>query len=311
MISVKDLTKNYGTEMALKGVSFEVKDGEVLGFLGPNGAGKTTTMKIITGFMPPTSGTVTVDGLDIAKDTQIIQKKIGYLPETTPVYPELLVCEYLEFTGKMRGLKGDTLKGRIDSVVELVGLEKNFKKLTGNLSKGYKQRLGIAQAILHDPEILILDEPTIGLDPNQIIEIRELIKNIGKAKTIILCSHILSEVEATCNRVVIINSGELVADGTPEELISAVETNESYVVEYSSEKMKMDAAKAFEDFAEKSGVEYSKLADNWMKAVIFPKNRQVGIGQKIFEYSVGKSILIRELRRERLDLEDVFTHLTR
>lgn len=218
MIKVDNLKKQYGEIKALDGVSFEIKRGEVLGFLGPNGAGKTTTMKILTGFIAPTSGEVKIDNLDLINDSIKIREKIGYLPESVPLYPEMKVYEYLKFIGELRGLTGSKLTSRIKEMVKSCGLEKVLRQNISELSKGYKQRTALAQAIVHDPEILILDEPTSGLDPNQIAEIRDLIKKLGEKKTVILCTHILQEVEAVCNRVIIINEGKIVASGTPAEL---------------------------------------------------------------------------------------------
>ncbi len=218
MIRVQNLTKTYGDQHAVDAISFEVATGEILGFLGPNGAGKTTTMKIITCFMPATSGNVEVDGLDVFDHSLEVRRKIGYLPETTPLYPEMNVAEYLEFIQALRQMPISSRNFRMKEMVELCGLGEVMHKDIGELSKGYRQRVGLAQAIIHDPEILILDEPTIGLDPNQVVEIRRLISTLGERKTLILCTHILSEVEAACNRVMIINHGKIVADGTPETL---------------------------------------------------------------------------------------------
>jgi len=211
-------TKTYGEPKAVDGISFDIEAGEILGFLGPNGAGKTTTMKIITCFMPATSGSVEVDGFDVFDHSLEIRRKIGYLPETTPLYPEMNVTEYLRFIQTLRKIPLANRNSRLKNMVELCGLGDVMHKDIGELSKGYRQRVGLAQAIIHDPEILILDEPTIGLDPNQVVEIRQLISTLGERKTLILCTHILSEVEAACNRVLIINRGKIVADGTPQTL---------------------------------------------------------------------------------------------
>lgn len=218
MIEVTNLSKHYGDTKAVDDITFTVPTGQVLGFLGPNGAGKTTTVRIITCYMPPTSGMVAIDGLDVMERSMEVRKKIGYLPESAPLYPEMEVIEYLDFIWALRnGAKSERSK-RIKQVVDVCGLGEVIAKNVGELSKGFRQRVGLAQAMIHDPEILVLDEPTVGLDPNQIVEIRNLIKTLGREKTVVLCTHILSEVEATCDNVVIINRGKIVANGTPDML---------------------------------------------------------------------------------------------
>src|SRR3954469_19259850 len=218
MIDIQGLTKRFGTTEALKGLSFEVAKGQVVGFLGPNGAGKTTTMRILAGYSTPTQGTARVGGLDVTQDTLAARKLIGYLPESNPLYEEMMVVDFLRFTAEVREVPAETRSARIRRAVERCGLGQVLGKDIGQLSKGYRQRVGLAQAILHEPELLILDEPTSGLDPNQIVEIRNLIKELGREKTVILSTHILSEVQSTCTRVLIINGGKLVADDAPERL---------------------------------------------------------------------------------------------
>jgi ABC-type multidrug transport system, ATPase component len=218
MIQVDNVTKRYGTRAALSDISFTVNEGEILGFLGPNGAGKTTTMNIITGYISATEGTVKVDGVDILEQPNEVKKKIGYLPELPPVYQDMTVDEYLTYVGKLKKVDSAKLSESINQIMDVVKITDVRHRLIKNLSKGYKQRVGLAQAIIGDPEVLILDEPTVGLDPKQIIEIRNLIKELGKKHTIILSSHILSEVSAVCDRVLIINKGQIVVSGTPEEL---------------------------------------------------------------------------------------------
>jgi ABC-2 type transport system ATP-binding protein len=218
MISVEGLTKTYGTTQALGGVSFEVPKGQVVGFLGPNGAGKTTTMRILASFALPTSGTAKVGGVDVVLDPISARRMIGYLPENNPLYEEMMVLDFLQFVARVRGVTAGDQAQRIKRAVEHCGLRSVLSKDIGQLSKGFRQRVGLAQAILHDPDLLILDEPTSGLDPNQIVEIRNLIKELGRQKTVILSTHILSEVQSTCSRVLIINEGKLVADDSPERL---------------------------------------------------------------------------------------------
>ncbi|MDP2690836.1 MAG: ATP-binding cassette domain-containing protein [bacterium] len=218
MITVDHLTKLYDDFVAVDDISFEIKKGEIVGLLGPNGAGKTTTMRILTGFLPASSGQVTINSHDVFEDPIRVKASIGYLPESAPLYQDMKVEEYLEFIADLRGLNRSQKRNRIREVVDQTGLTPRLRQEIGHLSKGYRQRVGLAQALLHNPEVLILDEPTSGLDPNQIVEIRSLIKKIGKEKTVILSTHILSEAEATCDRVLIINKGRIVASGTPEEL---------------------------------------------------------------------------------------------
>lgn len=224
MISVDTLKKSYdGIAYALKGVSFEVQRGEVIGFLGPNGAGKSTTMKILTGFLLPSSGKASIGGSDVVDDSLDVRRRIGYLPELNPLYYEMRVDDYLRFAGRIRGVAAKGLRGAVSRVVDLCKLERVTGKNIMELSKGYKQRVGLAQAMIHKPELLILDEPTSGLDPNQVVEVRQLIKDLGNEHTVMLSTHILQEVEAVCTRIMIINLGELVADGTREELLDELD----------------------------------------------------------------------------------------
>lgn len=220
MIKVENLTKKYGAFKAIDGISFNVERGEICGFLGPNGAGKTTTMRILTGFMPPTEGKVELGGLDIADNVIEVKKKVGYLPESTPLYGEMRVYEYLDFVAEIKGLKGSARKKKVDEVLETTYIADRRRSLIRSLSKGYRQRVGLAQALLNDPEVLILDEPTVGLDPRQITDIRALIKDLSGKRTVILSSHILPEVQMICSRVLIINKGRVIAADTPERLSS-------------------------------------------------------------------------------------------
>ncbi len=220
MISIQNITKQFGETKALRGVSFEVQKGEVLGFLGPNGAGKSTTMRIITCYMPADSGSVSVAGFDVYDNSLEVRRRLGYLPENAPLYHDMKVSEFLNYIADIRQIGVSLRVKRIGEMVEVCGLGSVLHKNIAHLSRGFRQRVGLAQSMLHDPDILILDEPTLGLDPNQIIEIRELIKRLGREKTVILCSHILPEVAATCSRIVIINEGQIAASGSPEELAS-------------------------------------------------------------------------------------------
>ncbi len=233
-IQVEKLTKIYGTQRALNEISFEAKQGEILGFLGPNGAGKSTTMKILTGYIPQTSGIAKVCGFDVSTQTMEVKKHIGYLPELNPLYTDMFVKEYLMFSAEVQGL-GKNAKKLVNEMIDRVGLSLECKKKIGQLSKGYKQRVGLAQAMLHNPKVLILDEPTSGLDPNQVVEIRELIKEIGKDKTVLLSTHIMQEVESMCNRVIIINHGKIVADDKISALQQQSKNELTIVVEFKQE----------------------------------------------------------------------------
>jgi len=307
MLEVKDLNKKFGEVHAVKNLSFEVNKGEILGFLGPNGAGKTTTMRIITCFIPASSGTVKVNGLDTVDQDLEVRKKIGYLPESTPLYNDMLVKEYLQFTGEIRGLRGGKLSSRIDDMFQVCGLTKMAGRQIGNLSKGFRQRVGLAQAMLHDPQLLILDEPTSGLDPNQIIEIRQLIKNMGKEKTVIYCSHILSEVSATCNHILIINQGAIVASGTAEELTAKMNKENRYVLRLKADKASVESKlKAIEGVDRVQSVQ----SGEWVDAVAIAKDNQ-DIGEKIYKCVFENGWSLAELKRESASLEDVFTQLTR
>ena len=234
IIEADNLTHYYGPQPAIENVDFKVKRGEILGFLGPNGAGKTTTMRILTGYMPPTRGNVEIDGMDIVKDSLECRKKIGYLPETVPLHTDMTVKNYLTFMGSLRGMSRRSINDQINNVIEICRLQDYYKTIVGKLSKGYRQRVGIAQAILHEPEILVMDEPTIGIDPIQVVETRRLIQDIGKQQTVVLSSHILPEVSMVCGRVLIINQGQIVAEDTPDNLATRLQATQQILVEIST-----------------------------------------------------------------------------
>ena len=311
-IAVRNLTKIYGTEKAVNDISFDVKTGEILGFLGPNGAGKTTTMKIITCYLPPNAGRVTVDGLSIDEQSLEVRKKIGYLPEHNPLYHDMNVLEYLEYAGNLHGLMGNDLVGRRREIVELCGLGDVRHKDIGELSKGYRQRVGLAQAMIHDPEVLILDEPTSGLDPNQIVEIRSLIRKLGREKTVIFSTHILSEVQATCDRVVIINEGSIVADGTPEQL--QTEFRGSEVITMELKAAVPDAmADLFPSLRAMTHVQTAEFTGSDADHHRFTLHTEKGsdIREDIFRLCVSKGWSLLELTRSVTSLEEVFHKLTR
>ncbi len=241
MIEVESITKRYGSLVAIKDVSFVVEKGEIVGFLGPNGAGKTTTLKIITCYMPPTEGTVKVDGIDCLENSLEVRKRLGYLPESVPLYNEMTVQRFLRFTAESKGVDGKQREKEIDRVIDICGLSEAKNRIVGHLSKGYKQRVGIAQALINDPPILIFDEPTIGLDPSQIIEIRQLIKDLGEEKTIILSSHILPEVSQVCQKVIIINKGKLIATETPANLTSQLQKSTRIILQLRSDSQPLES----------------------------------------------------------------------
>jgi len=300
-VKVSNLTKLYGTQKAVDDISFEVNKGEVLGFLGPNGAGKSTTMKILTCFIPQTSGTATVCGFDTASAPLEVAKKIGYLPENNPLYLDMYVKEYLEFMAGLHKLGGITNR-RIDEMIERTGLTLERKKKVGQLSKGYRQRLGLAQALLHDPEVLILDEPTSGLDPNQLIEIRSLIKQLGKDKTVIFSSHIMQEVQAVADRVIIINRGKMVADDTTAQLQNRIGNEVVVTVEF---KQQVDKAMLGMIKGVKS---YQQLKDGrWS----FVADGKKDIREDIFFFAKEKNLTLLHLNKEEYSLEEVFKQLTR
>ena len=310
-IAVRNLTKLYGTEKAVNDISFDVKTGEILGFLGPNGAGKTTTMKIITCYMPPTSGMVEVEGLDIAEHSFEVRKKIGYLPEMNPLYLDMNVVEYLDYSARLHGLKDVLLRSRLKEMIDVCGITEVRHKDIGELSKGFRQRVGLAQAMIHDPEVLILDEPTSGLDPNQIVEIRNLIRQLGRAKTVVLSTHILSEVQATCDRVIIINEGTIVADGTLEQLQQDFRGSEKISLELKTRATNAmtEIYPKFKDIQHVDSVEYSGQEGEVHKFSILAE-KGFDIREEIFRRAVSEGWILMEMSRKATSLEEVFHKLT-
>ncbi|KPJ58062.1 MAG: ABC transporter [Deltaproteobacteria bacterium DG_8] len=308
MISASHLSKSFGSTLAVNDVSFEVTRGEVLGFLGPNGAGKTTTMRILTCYHPADSGTATIAGFDVLENPLEVRKLIGYLPENNPLYMDMGIVDYLEFIAKVRNILPSKRKEKIKHVIELCGLREELGKDIGELSKGFRQRVGLAQALIHDPDILILDEPTIGLDPTQIIEIRELIKRIGKEKTIIFCSHILPEVSATCDRIIIIHQGEIVGSGTPEEMASKGKGGETIYItirgplqEVQAKLQTMEKVKEFKKIGEKE----DGLTQFEIKSDI-----GIDLSEELFFLVAQNGWSLTELRKETANLENIFLQLT-
>jgi ABC-2 type transport system ATP-binding protein len=305
-IKVKNLTKTYGPQKAVDAISFEVKTGEILGFLGPNGAGKTTTMKILTCYMAPSDGNVEIGKFNIFDDAEAIKSLIGYLPENNPLYLDMPVLEYLSFMASIQGLPESGMPKRLREIVNLTGLDREKHKKIGELSKGYRQRVGLAQALIHDPEILILDEPTTGLDPNQIVEIRHLIREIGKEKTVILSTHILPEVEATCDRILIINNGQIVADGTPETLRNRAQGQEILKVQVKAPES-ATVLSGLESLSTVSGVE--SVADSKFDYRVFA-SEGMSSREDIFRLCVEKGWVLTEMTPIETRLEDIFRELT-
>jgi len=304
MIEIKNLTKKYGSKTVLDDISFTVESGEILGFLGPNGAGKSTTMNIITGYISSTSGSVSIDGIDIMDDPKAYKKKIGYLPELPPVYLDMTVMEYLEF---VCGIKScDT--SCIDTILEEVRITDVKHRLIKNLSKGYRQRVGIAQALVGDPELLILDEPTVGLDPMQIIDIRNVISELGKKKTLFISSHILSEISAVCDRVLIINKGKIVAEDTPDNLAALVSGKNQYVARIDGAKEDIEAV-----LSSLAGIERFECKgmgeENCLDYIIYAKNG-ADIRRELFREIAAKDMAILMFKSYDISLEDIFITLT-
>lgn len=309
MIEIKSLSKKFGSTIVLDDLSLQVKKGEILGFLGPNGAGKTTTMKIVTSFWTPTTGQVKIDGVSVVDDSLLTRTKIGYLPENVPLYEDMRVFEYLKFIAEVRGVGKDRIKQRIREVVEDTGLKSVLKKPIEELSKGYRQRVGLAQAIMHEPDILILDEPTTGLDPNQIVEIRDLIKKIGKEKTVIFSTHILSEVSATCDRAIIINKGRIIAEGSPEELTKKAGGEELIYVKIKGPREQV-LGKLREMENVESVVEKDKESEEIIGYEIKPKD-SVDLREYLSMTVMQNNWSILEFSKKKISLEDVFRELTK
>lgn len=307
MIEVKNLVKNYGKYEAVKGISFKVDTGEVVGFLGPNGAGKSTTMNIITGYISASSGEVSIDGFDILKNPKEAKKRIGYLPEIPPLYTDMTVTEYLEFVADLKGIKKNEIKPMLADIMDKIKITHVSGKVIKNLSKGYRQRVGLAQALVGYPEVLILDEPTVGLDPKQIIEIRDVIKDLSKTHTIILSSHILSEVSAVCNRVIIINKGRVIAVDTPERLSDNLGQNSIKVKVKGDRDAVLSAFK--EDTAFTSAEEEYTNEDGTVELVI-KGAENTDPREAAFDNAVRNGFKLLMLKSDKMSLEEVFLQVT-
>ena len=299
-IQVQNISKLYGKQKALNDISFEVKSGEIVGFLGPNGAGKSTTMKILTCFIPQTSGTASVCGFDVGESSLEVRKNVGYLAESNPLYYDMFVKEYLGFVAELHGLKN--ADARVKEIISRTGLEVEQKKKIGALSKGYKQRVGLAQALIHDPKVLILDEPASGLDPIQLVEIRNVIKEIGKEKTVMLSTHIMQEVEAMCDRVIIINKGEIVADKPTQEMKETKGSRQLITVEFDKVTSK-SALMGIKGISEANNIK----GNTWQLSTSSPTD----IRGDIFQFAVQNQLAVLTLQKEEQNLEDVFRELTK
>jgi ABC-2 type transport system ATP-binding protein len=304
VIEVNDLTRYYGQKRAISNVTFKVKKGEILGLLGPNAAGKTTTMRILTCYMPPTAGSATVGGYDIFDQSMEVRQITGYLPENPPLYTELTVKDYLLFVAQIKGVEKNRTLAEIDTVIEKASIGDVKNRVIGKLSKGFKQRVGLAQCLLNNPQVVILDEPTVGLDPKQIIEIRELIKNLKGDHTVILSSHILPEVEQTCERVVIISEGEVVAEDTPQNLTSRMKGGERVLLELDGDEKQIK--EVFKSFPDVTGVKVSKAGTLFKVEVESKKDLRKEYAQAL----IGKKIGLLEMQSDKVTLEDIFLHLT-
>jgi ABC-2 type transport system ATP-binding protein len=306
VIKVENLTKRYAGVTAIDNISFEVGKGEIVGFLGPNGAGKSTTMKILSCFMPAPSGSASIAGFDVFERSLEAREHLGYMPENVPLYTDMRVTEYLTYRGKLKGLRGRRLKERVGEVKDLCNLRDMESRLIGTLSKGYRQRVGLADALVHEPDLLILDEPTIGLDPNQIRQVRELIKNLGKHHTILLSTHILSEVEATCSRVIIINKGHIEASDTPENLQKQIRTAGGLRLE-----AKTGADDGSSELLKIAGVkDVTVERDGDWKTFLMRVEAGADLREEVHRLATDRRWTVRELSRRRATLEDVFVELT-
>lgn len=307
MIEVKNITKKYGNFTAVDNINFKIEEGEIIGLLGPNGAGKSTTMNMITGYIEPTEGEIIVNGYDISKKPKKAKAQIGYMPEGVPLYSDLTVKEFVTYMAELKKVDRKTRKEKVEKIIEQTGLKDVEKKLTRNLSRGYKQRVSMAGALVGEPKILILDEPTVGLDPKQITEIRTLIKELGKTHTVILSSHILSEVSQICNKVIIINKGKIVAIDTPENLEKKVESNNTTYVTVEDTENKMETIK--EKIPEIKDIKLIKENEDGTKQYVLESEKDVDLRKIVFNEFAKENITIFEMKKADTTLEDAFMKL--
>jgi ABC-2 type transport system ATP-binding protein len=308
LIEVDHLTKSYGKNVAVNDISFNVSKGEILGFLGPNGAGKTTTMRILTGYLPATSGSARIVGFDVFEQSMEVRRRIGYLPENPPLYPDMSVHSYLEFVARIKGVAGGDIANRVDRAMEMTNLKDRREELIKRLSRGFKQRVGIAQAVVHNPDVVILDEPTVGLDPKQIIEVRRLIKGLAGEHTIILSTHILPEASQTCDRVVIINRGRIAAVDTPDNLTTQLKGSERVQMEVRGDEVAL--RDAIEHVEEITKIDIQAIDNSDHLKVLVESEPGTDLRVKLSAAVVGKGLELYELRAVSLSLEDIFLQLT-
>jgi ABC-2 type transport system ATP-binding protein len=308
MIEVSHLTKRYTGHTAVSDISFTVGRGEIVGLLGSNGAGKSTTMRILSCFLPATSGNVRVAGFDVFTEADEVRRRIGYMPENNPLHPEMRVREYLKFRGRLKGLTRKRLRDRVDVVTDQCGLADVSRKIIGHLSKGYRQRVGLADALVHEPELVILDEPTIGLDPNQMRSVRQLIKDLSRNHTVLISTHILPEVEMTCSRVLILHAGKILAADTPENLQKIMSSNSQVIAEIAAPRAELEAC--WQEMAE---IEYSDLSPTdgeFIRCALTPRDG-IDLRPQIFSLARERGWVLRELTRSRHSLEDIYVRVTR
>lgn len=308
MIAVENLTKRYAGHTAVEGVSFSVGPGEIVGLLGPNGAGKSTTMRILSCYLPATSGTVRVAGYDVFTQADEVRRRIGYMPENNPLHLDMRVREYLKFRARLKGLSRSASRDRVDVVMEQCDLKEVNRKIIGHLSKGYRQRVGLADALVHQPQLIILDEPTIGLDPNQIRSVRQLIKDLGKSHTVLISSHILSEVEMTCTRVIILREGRILAADTTENLRKVLSGGGQVVAEIAADPEALRSC--FEQAAEVESYDLAPMDGDYVRCALQPR-AGVDLRPMVFELAKDRQWQLRELTRAQHSLEDIFVHVTR
>jgi ABC-2 type transport system ATP-binding protein len=308
MIEVDGLTKRFAGHTAVSDVSFTVGRGEIVGLLGPNGAGKSTTMRILSGFLPATTGTVRVAGFDVFTQSREVRRRIGYMPENNPLYPEMRVREYLKFRARLKGLSRSRSRERVDVVLQQCALTDVGKKIIGHLSKGYRQRVGLADALVHEPELIILDEPTIGLDPNQIRAVRQLIQELGKTHTILISTHLLHEAELTCSRMIILREGKILAEGTPDSLQETMSRSLQIIAEIAAPLAELK--KCWDGLAEVALFDITPTDGGFHRCALTPRDR-MDLREKVYAIARERGWVVRELTRNRHSLEDIYVRLTR
>ncbi len=308
MIEVSELTKRYAGHTAVAGISFHVKRGEIVGLLGPNGAGKSTTMRILSGFLPATSGTVRVAGFDVVTQSDEVRRRIGYMPENNPLYPEMRVREYLKFRARIKGLSRQRANARVDTVLQQCSLADVSKKIIDHLSKGYRQRVGLADALVHEPELIILDEPTLGLDPNQIRSVRQLIKDLAQKHTVLISTHLLHEAELTCHRMIILREGKILAEGTPDNLQQTMSKSVQVIAEIAAPEAELK--KCWDEMPEVALFDIVAVDGGFQRCALTPRDG-TDLRPQVFALAKQRGWALRELTRNRHSLEDIYVRLTR